>query len=59
MAVGYLDGDQDLDLAVANYNSDDVSVLLGNGNGTFAADVLYAAGDRPFSVAVIITDNCE
>ena len=31
-----LDGDGDNDLAVANYGSDNVSVLLNNGNGTFA-----------------------
>ena len=42
----------DLDLATANITSDDVSVLLNNGDGTFAADVTYGVGDRPFSVAV-------
>ena len=39
VAVGDLDEDGDLDLAVANLNSDNVSVLLNNGDGTFAADV--------------------
>ena len=37
---------------MANLFSGDVSVLLINGDGTFAADVTYGAGDGPFSVAV-------
>ena len=52
MAVGDLNGDGKPDLAVANSNSDDVSVLLGNGDGTFQAPVSYAAGVSPVSVAV-------
>jgi hypothetical protein len=39
------------DLAVANYGSDNVSVLLNLGNGTFAAPVNYAAGSSPLLVA--------
>ena len=46
MAIGDLDGDLDLDLAVANYYSNNVSVLLNNGDGTFAARVTYGVGDR-------------
>ena len=42
-----LDGDGDADLAVANNDSDNVSVLKNNGDGTFAAAVNYAAGDGP------------
>ena len=41
-----------LDLAVANSTSDNVSVLLGNGNGTFQAAKNSAAGDNPLSIAV-------
>ena len=51
VGVGNLDGDGDLDLAVANVGSDDTSVLLSNGDGTFAAEVRYGAGSRPVSVA--------
>src|SRR5262249_41888893 len=36
---------------VANHGSDDVSVLLGLGNGTFQAAQNFAAGSGPFSVA--------
>ena len=45
-----LDGDGDNDLAVANYGSRNVSVLLNNGDGTFADKVDYDVGYRPFSV---------
>jgi outer membrane protein assembly factor BamB len=42
-----LDGDGDLDLAVANYYSDNVSILKNNGDGTFQSKVDYGAGDGP------------
>jgi len=44
------DGDGDQDLVTANYGSANVSVLLNNGNGTFAIRVNYAAGSNPASV---------
>jgi hypothetical protein len=37
-------GDTKLDLAVANQGSNTVSILLGNGNGTFQSRVDYATG---------------
>ena len=52
VAIGDLDGDGDADLAVANSFSDDVSVLLNSGDGTFAADVIYGVGLYPYSVAI-------
>ncbi|MHC4732817.1 MAG: hypothetical protein ACYS6Z_19805, partial [Planctomycetota bacterium] len=39
VAVGDLDGDFDLDLAVANEHAYHVSVLLNDGDGTFAQEV--------------------
>ena len=51
VAAADLNGDGKLDLAVANRDSDNVSVLLNQGNGTFAAKVEYAAGTSPYSVA--------
>jgi len=41
-----------LDLAVANVNSSNVSVLLGNADGTFQAAQNFAAGSSPSSVAL-------
>ena len=52
VAVGDFNGDSKLDLAVANRGSNTVSVLLGNGDGTFQTRMDYAAGGDPISVAV-------
>ena len=52
MSLGDLDGDGDLDMAVANRISDDASVLLNNGDGTFSAAASYAAGNSPRSVSL-------
>ncbi len=50
--VGDFNKDGNLDLAVANFGSADVSILLGKGDGTFNAAVNYAAGTQPVSLAV-------
>ena len=50
--MGDLNGDGKLDLAVANALSNDVSILQGNGDGTFQTAVNYAAGTNPYSIAV-------
>ena len=57
VAIGDLDGDQVPDLAVASIGRDpahegSVSVLLGLADGTFAAAMHYAGGNRPSSVAI-------
>jgi hypothetical protein len=46
-----LNGDGRLDLAVANENSDSITVLLGRGDGTFQAAVNYPAGPGPSGIA--------
>ena len=56
VAIGDLNGDGTLDLAVAN-QANTVSVLLGNGDGTFQTAVNYltqygTAGAGPLSVAI-------
>jgi len=52
-----LDGDGDNDLATANNLSDDVSILMNNGNGTFQAAVDYRAGTTPNSVVAVDLDS--
>jgi uncharacterized protein (DUF2141 family) len=54
LAVGDFRGNGMMDVVAGNTQSaaNTVSVLLGNGNGTFATHVDYAAGGAPISVAV-------
>ncbi len=52
IAAADLDGDEDIDLVTANRNSDNVSVLLNNGNGTFAPAIVYVAGSLPSWVTI-------
>jgi VCBS repeat protein/List-Bact-rpt repeat protein len=51
-AVGDFNGDGNLDIAVANLVSNDVSILLGNGDGTFQPARNYVTGSSPGSIAV-------
>jgi hypothetical protein len=52
LAVADFNHDGKLDVVVANYDSNNVSVLLGNGDGTLSAQTNYAVGIQPFAVAV-------
>src|SRR2546426_8854314 len=44
--------DHKLDLAVPNPNSNNISILLGNGDGTFRPSVEYGVGQSPVKAAV-------
>src|ERR1019366_6385705 len=55
MAVTDFNGDGHPDLAVTNFPVNqtaggNVSVLLGNGDGTFQASVAYPAGNQPYAI---------
>jgi hypothetical protein len=52
-----LDADGDLDIAAGNEFSDNVSILLNNGDGTFASHTDYAAGDAAISVFAADLDH--
>ena len=51
-ATGDFNGDGKVDLAVVNAGSDNVSVFLSNGDGTFQAAVNYNVASQPLSIAV-------
>jgi len=57
VAIADLDGDSFPDVVTANDFSDDVSVLLGNGDGSFQTPIFFMAGDRTFFVAVADLDG--
>ncbi|MCP3906211.1 MAG: hypothetical protein GY715_21510 [Planctomycetes bacterium] len=50
--VGDLDGVNGPDLAVSNFVNNAVSVLINNGDGTYAPDVFYGTGSRPQSLVI-------
>jgi hypothetical protein len=50
-ALGDFNRDGRPDLAVANNQSDDLSILLGNGDGTFQSAVLLPTGRSPLAIA--------
>ena len=55
VAIGDLNGDGKADLAVTNFagsHANTVSVLMNNGNGTFAAKQDYPTGTNPLRVAI-------
>jgi hypothetical protein len=52
-AAADFNGDGRLDLAAANSGNNTVSVLLGNGDGTFQAARTYGAGNSPYSLLAV------
>jgi hypothetical protein len=57
IAVGDFNSDGKIDLAVANFGSRSVSVLLGKGDGTFQARQDFETGVAPWSLAVTDLDG--
>lgn len=52
IAVGDFNGDTKSDLAVTNFDQHLVSVLFGNGTGSFGFPVHFTVGQNPWSVTV-------
>ena len=50
-AVGDFNHDGNLDLAISNSSNNTVSIVLGNGDGTFRAPVTYSVGTWPMQIA--------
>ncbi|SFA73818.1 Cadherin-like beta sandwich domain-containing protein [Cohnella sp. OV330] len=57
IAVADLNGDGKLDIAVTSYDDDKVTVLLGNGDGTFMPGTAYGAGEGPNGIAAADLDE--
>jgi putative cell wall-binding protein len=50
LTTGYFNGDANLDVATANASSANVSILLGNGDGTLGAATEFASGNGPEAI---------
>ncbi len=50
------DGDTQLDIAVTNYGTKSVDILLGNGEGTYASQINYGTGfvSAPFFLSSMV-----
>ena len=57
VAIGDLNGDGKPDLAVANGLSNNVSILLGIGNGNFAAGANFPVGTNPVAIGLADFNN--
>lgn len=51
IAAALFNNDANIDVAVTNQVSNDVSILLGNGDGTLGTQSLVAAGSSPYAIA--------
>ena len=54
--AGDFNSDNRLDIVVANFLSDDVSVLLGYGNGSFTNETRYSTGAVAYPNSVAVDD---
>ena len=52
IAIGDFNRDGNVDLVVSNYYNSSVTVLTGNGDGTFTTGANIPAGNGPFGIAV-------
>jgi FG-GAP-like repeat/Abnormal spindle-like microcephaly-assoc'd, ASPM-SPD-2-Hydin len=57
IAAGDFNKDGKLDLAVSNTTAGTVSILLGNGDGTFQTQTTFNAGTSPYGIAVTDLDG--
>lgn len=48
-----------IDLAIANHQARNISILFGNGNGTFQPQIMYKSGTDPISLIVKDLNNAQ
>jgi hypothetical protein len=58
-AVAYLNNDTYLDIVVANSETDNIAIFLGDGTGKFISDMTYSTGiqSRPYTVTISDFNN--
>ncbi len=54
VAIADFDGDGKLDLGLANYDTNNLSIMKGNGDGSFTPSGSYFSGGRP---VIIVSDD--
>ena len=52
LTIGDLNADGRKDIVTANRGSDDLSLLMGNGDGTFQPEIRHSVGNNPESIAM-------
>ena len=59
LVAAHLNKDNYLDLAIANYGTNNIGILLGNGNGTFANQIILSTGlgSHPLSIVAGYFNN--
>ena len=56
LAVGHIDNDGRLDVAVANSGTSRVGIFFGYGNGTFRAQRTFSTGSGSYPISLVIGD---
>ncbi|CAM4827581.1 unnamed protein product [Rotaria magnacalcarata] len=56
IALGDFNNDARLDIAVANYGTNNIGVFLGYGNGTLSSHAIYPTGDNSHPISVAVGD---
>ncbi|CAF4731963.1 unnamed protein product, partial [Rotaria sp. Silwood2] len=56
IAVGDFNNDKCLDIAIANYGTDNIGILLGHGNGSFENMTIYSTGNGSQPLAIALGD---
>ncbi|CAM4809506.1 unnamed protein product [Rotaria magnacalcarata] len=59
LAIGDFNEDNNLDVAVANYGTNNVGIFLSYGNGSFASQMTFSTGmnSHPYSIAIGYLNN--